>query len=339
MRSTGFEVAGLILGFAGAIAMFASESNFIKMVGLVAVFAAGTLIARYFIVRWCRERQRARTILLVNGLLAPTARVVKVLEKEPTMTTKPLDDNENEGQSPTAHETELREYETDDGVAATDRASLQTYLNGPSPVIRLQAFPFTALRQRRALAHSEGDLPLTVSALTIALDDETRNLIVQRRAENAYVYPGLLGAIGGLVRTLRPLELRDHSFSGTVRREFSEEIGDGPLRFVEPWYVSEDAPGGFIQVGPLVSVWEADGPPHPPGIEGRPEVLDDRALEVRLADPTDWTPGTYLRVVTWLGMGAPQGSPNMRKNAKRLVELAMNSVEAYGLFHGPVFYP
>jgi 8-oxo-dGTP pyrophosphatase MutT (NUDIX family) len=172
-----------------------------------------------------------------------------------------------------------------------------------------------ALRER--VHRVGGDMPLVLSGIAPVVNAATGHLVVQRRSNGGpgvSTYPGLLGVVGGLFRAQgSDVDYReDPDIHYTLEREIFEEVGAGPKTSMGPWLIIEDLRPGFLQVGPSVVEWAPSSPRRPRMIEGLAVELPPSDLRASVFDSQAWTPGSLIRVLYWLAIGAPGGSDAYR---------------------------
>lgn len=111
---------------------------------------------------------------------------------------------------------------------------------------------------------------------------------------------------------------KDTGFEVALEREVLEEVGAGPKSEIGRWVLSEDIRGGFIHVGPVALRLEPAGALRPQGDEGGILYLDSNSIEKWIVRPEEWTPGSYLRLLIWLGAGMPGAGLRLRVKWRRL---------------------
>ena len=77
-------------------------------------------------------------------------------------------------------------------------------------------------------------------------------------------------------------------------------------------------------------LWKKAAAPRSDTTEGPPIELDPKELYKALLNPNEWTPGSLLRVLYWLALGAPYGRRGYGTLRRSFDEFA-SAIERQGL--------
>ena len=163
-----------------------------------------------------------------------------------------------------------------------------------------------------------GEKPALLSGNALVFCEETRELLLHRRAEDSQTYPGALHTLGGgYIPPGMGHSDDQHSLVNTARREVLEESKVSlAWETPPPMLLSTELTTGFVQFVLLgVNVSRYDIERASPNREGTGlsrvpfDELHDSLAGGDSPDPaashTGWVPSGKAHVLTWLALGAP----------------------------------
>jgi hypothetical protein len=156
-----------------------------------------------------------------------------------------------------------------------------------------------------------------VSANSIILCRESKQLILHYRSKESSTYPLCYHTIGGgyMPPGIGPKDDL-YSLENTLAREVEEEVR-AKLTFdrMPRLLIMEESQTGFVQVaflGMAISAEQANHlPDNPRPVEGKPKRVHFDDLPDLLKHP-DWVPTGKAAVLAWLALGAPGAGPYAR---------------------------